>query len=160
MKYVIHSTLTLAMTAATISLPMTASAKPSVNDMSGCVATLDYVTAKLQSLPKSKYDKADRAALLDALTQYRAFIQDEHITPGLLEFNGGDQAKADAMQQQVTDYQNQVVASHDAKFKGERLYTDHAVMIDGCYTKAPMAASQTPMMSAALQSMVKMAQQK
>lgn len=149
------TTLTLAAAAILIATP--ALAKPSVNDMTACLATVNFVKGQLKALPKGKHDKANIKALSAGLNSYGPFLQDTHIAPGLLKFNGGDKKKAKVMQGQVDAYHDQLVAAMKARFKGERLYTDQAMMLDGCYTKAPMDAAGTAKMKAALEAMVAIA---
>lgn len=132
-------------------------AKPSVNEVQTCQAQLDFVDAKLVSI--KKYDAADVKTVRSGLKTYNAFLQSKHINPGLLEFTGGDKAKADDFQTQIDAYKKTVVAALDKRYPQPRVFADHAVAIDGCYTKAPMDAAGTAMMTEALQTLLALAQQ-
>ena len=135
----------------------TAEAKPSINDVQGCQAVLDFVDTRLATV--KKYDEADVKIARNALSAYNTFLQSEHIEPGLLAFTGGDKAKAEGFQTQIDAYKSGLVQAMDKRYAEPRIYTDQAVAIDGCYSKAPMDDASTPMMKEALETLVKLARQ-
>lgn len=134
-----------------------AAAKPSLNDIQGCQAVLDFVDARVGAV--SKYDEKDVKIIQSALRDYNKFLQDEHIAPGLLAFTGGDENKAKAFQTQIDAYKLTIVQGLEQRHPQPRIFTDQAVTINGCYSKAPMSADKTPVMKEALETMVKLAKQ-
>ena len=108
--------------------PMAAQAKISVNDAQACQAVLDFTIERVESVVK--YDKADVAVVTKGLRAYEAFLQSNHVTPGLLEITNGDQ-----------------------------IFTDQAVSINNCYTNAPMGEESLQMMTDAVQGIVELARQ-
>ena len=108
--------------------PMAAQAKISVNDAQACQAVLDFTIERVESVVK--YDKADVAVVTKGLRAYEAFLQSNHVTPGLLEITNGDQ-----------------------------IFTDQAVSINNCYTNAPMGEESLQMMTDAVQGIVGLARQ-
>ena len=130
----------------------TAHAKPSINDVQTCQAHLDFVDAKLASV--KKYDKAQVKTVRKGLKSYNDFLQSEHVTPGLMALYGGDKAKVKSTQVQIDAYKKNVVAGLDKRYPQPRVFMDHAISIDACYTKAPMDASGTAVMTEALQTLV------
>jgi len=131
-------------------------AKPSINDMQGCQAVIDFVDAKLDAVG-DKYDASDVKIVRTGLDAYNAYIQSEIVTPGLLEFNSGDKGKADAMQAQVDAYKTTVTNAYSAKYPQNRLFTDHAVAINECAKKAVPAGGDLEALKAALTKMVELA---
>ena len=136
---------------------MTAQAKMSVNQAQTCQAILDFTIERVESV--SKYDKASVKTVTTGLRAYESFLQTEHVTPGLLEFTKGDQKAAADYQTQIDTYKGQLVAGLKAKHPQDRIFTDQAVSIDGCYTSAPMGDDKLQMMTDAVQGIVSLAQQ-
>ena len=68
-----------------------------INDMQSCQALINFVDNKLDSVP-SNYDKGDVKKVRTGLESYNQYIQREIVSPGLLQFNNGDKAKANQMQ--------------------------------------------------------------
>lgn len=127
-----------------------------INDMQGCQAVIEFVNKKLESAP-STYSKDDVAAVRKGITAYNKFIQSEIVTPGLLQFNGGDAAKAEAMQKQVDAYKVQLVAGLEKRFAQAGLKTDHAVMINECAKKkVPSDKEELESLKTALQTIIKL----
>ena len=126
---------TLVAALAALSLGPAAFAGPSVNDMQGCQALIDFMDAKLAAAP-DKYDGGDIETAREGLKVYNAFIQNDIVTPGLLESNGDDAAKAKAMQTQANDYKNTVIAGYKKKYTDDKLYTDWTMSLNGCANKA------------------------
>ncbi|MEE9346833.1 MAG: hypothetical protein V3U82_01470 [Robiginitomaculum sp.] len=150
-------TLALALGAFLIA-PMGAAAKPNINDMQGCQALIDFVDYRMAHAPK-KYAKADVKAVRAGLAGYDKYIQSTIVTPGLLEFNGGDKGKAKAMQKQVDDYKATVTAAYKQEFSQNRLYTDFALSLNDCAKKAVPAGKDLEALKAALETMLKLARQ-
>ncbi len=145
--------------AATVScLALSAQAKPSFNQVSNCQATTEFIVERTIEL-ESSYAAADVEIVLAALTAYSAFLQAEHVTPGLSELNGADTAKMAAMQAQIDQYHGGLKAALAQKFSAPRLFSEYAMMINNCYTEAPMDADATATMKTALQILIRMAAQ-
>lgn len=106
-----------------------------INQMQSCQGLIDFLDAKLESAP-AKYALSDVAKVRKGLAGYNQYIQNEIVTPGLLQFNGGDQTKANVMQQQVDAYKQTLVKQLQARYPQNRLFTDHAVAVNDCAKKA------------------------
>jgi len=132
-------------------------AKPSVNDVQQCQAVIDFTIERVESV--KAYDKADVKTVTTGLKQYNAFLQSEHIDPGLLEFTKGDTAAAKDFQKQIDAYKVQIVAAFKARHPQARIFTDQAVAINNCYSKAPMGDDKTDMMKSSLETIIKLAKQ-
>lgn len=141
--------------AAMLAAPI-AAAKPSINDMQGCQAAIDFLDYKMKNAPK-KYPKADVKTVREGLSAYSDHLQNTVITPGLLEYNGGDAKKAKAMQGQVDDYKATVTAAYKKRYPQDRVFMDHAVIIDGCAQKAMPKGALLEKLKAAVQSLAKLA---
>jgi hypothetical protein len=139
-----------------LSFGQPAMAKPSINDMQGCQAVIDFVDAKLDTVG-SKYDAVDVEIVRNGLNAYHTYIQVEIVTPGLLEFNGGDKGKADAMQMQVDAYKTTVTNVYATKYPQERLFAHHAVAINECAKKAVPAGADLEALKAALNKIIELA---
>ena len=138
-------------------VPMAAQAKMSVNDAQACQAVLDFTIERVESVVK--YDKADVAVVTKGLRAYEAFLQSNHVTPGLLEITNGDQKAADEFQSQIDDYKAQLVEALKTKHPQERIFTDQAVSINNCYTNAPMGEENLQMMTDSVQGIVGLARE-
>lgn len=134
-----------------------AHAKPSINDMQGCQAVIDFMDAKLASAP-AKYDMADVKTARNGLKAYNDFIQNGIVSPGLLEFNGGDASKAKAMQAQVDTYKASLTAALNTKFPQQRLFMDHIVALNNCAKQAVPSGADLEALKAGMNAMVSMAQ--
>ena len=132
-------------------------AKPSINDAQQCQAVIDFTIARIGGV--DKYDAEKVATITAGLTQYEAFLQSDHIDPGLLAFTGNDAAKAAEFQTQIDAYKAQIVTALNAKHPQPRIFTDQAVAIDNCYTAAPMDAAGTEVMTTTLQTLLALAMQ-
>ena len=137
--------------------PMAAQANMSVNDAQACQAVLDFTIERVESV--GKYDKADVAVVTKGLRTYEAFLQSDHVAPGLLEITNGDHKAADNFQTQIDDYKAQLVEALKAKHPQDRIFTDQAVSINNCYTNAPMGEESLQMMTDAVQGIVELARQ-
>ncbi|WP_427453388.1 hypothetical protein [Litorimonas sp. WD9-15] len=141
-----------------LALPVAAAAqKPSLNVVQQCQAVLDFTSERVGDV--KAYDQADVKTVQKGLDAYNAFLQAEHIKPGLLEFTGGDQTAAKDYQTQIDAFKEQIVTGLKAKHPQARIFTDQAIAINNCYEQAPMDASQTPMMKNALETIIKLARQ-
>ncbi|MEP4052784.1 MAG: hypothetical protein ABJN22_11115 [Litorimonas sp.] len=136
---------------------LTAEAKMSVNQAQECQAVLDFTIERVESV--SKYNKADVETVTKGLRAYEAFLQSEHVTPGLLVFTKGDQKAAADYQIQIDAYKAQIVNGLKTKHPQDRVFTDQAVTINNCYTAAPMSDDKLRMMTDAVQGIVALAQQ-
>ena len=131
-------------------------AAPSINDMQSCQGVLDFVSQKLDSAP-SNYPAADVSAVQKGLAQYDDYIQQTIVTPGLVNFNGGDSAKADVMQKQVDAYKATLVTGFNKRYPESRLYMDHAVMVNDCAKKAVPSGQALENLKTTLNTIIKLA---
>ena len=130
-----------------------------INDMQGCQAVLKFVDMKLADAPKS-YAPEDVKLVRKGLKTYDTYIQKEIVTPGLLQFNGGDKAKARTMQDQVDTYKSQLVAGFEKRYPQAGLKTDHAISVNECAKKAVPEGADLEALKKAVETMVKLAQTK
>ena len=137
-------------------ISVSAHAKPSINDMQGCQAVIDFVDAKLASAPP-QYEAADVKAARKGLKAYNSYIQNDIVSPGLLEFNGGDASKAKAMQTQVDSYKASITAALNSKFPQQRLFMDHVVALNNCAKQAVPKGTDLDALKAGMNAMVTMA---
>jgi len=128
-----------------------------VNQAQECQAVLDFTIERVESV--KKYDTADVKTVTKGLRAYNAFLQSEHVTPGLLEFTQGDKAAAADFQKQIDVYKAKIVQSLKAKHPQERIFTDQAVAINNCYNSAPMGDDKLKMMTDSVQGLVALAKQ-
>lgn len=136
---------------------LNAHAKMSVNKAQECQAVLDFTIERVESV--KKYDTTDVKTVTKGLRAYNAFLQTQHVTPGLLEFTKGDKAAAADYQKQIDAYKAKIVQGLKAKHPQERIFTDQAVAINNCYTSAPMGDDKLQMMTDAVQSLVALSKQ-
>lgn len=108
-----------------------ACASPSINDMQGCQAVIDFVEQRMAAT-QSVYSSEDVETVLKGVQAYDEYIQNDIITPGLLKYANGDKAKAKGLQEQVDAYKKGLVANLDKKFAGDRLYSDTAISLNKC----------------------------
>lgn len=134
-----------------------AHAKPSVNDVQQCQAVIDFTIERVSSV--KKYDKVDVDVVVSGLKTYEAFLQSEHVDPGLLVFTNGDKAAAKDFQTQIDTFKGQMVTGLKARHPQAQIFTDQAVAINNCYSAAPMGADKTEMMKTALETIIKLAKQ-
>ena len=127
-----------------------------INEMQSCQALIDFVDIKLDSAP-SNYDKDDVKKVRKGLGSYNQYIQREIVSPGLLEFNSGDEDKANQMQQQVDTYKTSLVKQLEARYPKNRLFTDHAIAINNCANKSVPSGGELEELKEALNLMVKLA---
>lgn len=137
-------------------LATSALAAPSINNMQTCQGVIDFVEYKLDSAP-DKYPQEDLNAVRLGLGGYDNFIQQEIVTPGLLKFNGGDAAKAKAMQKQVDEYKATIVGGLKKQYKDTRFYTDFAVAINDCAKQSVPAGQALENLKVAINTLVKLA---
>ena len=86
-----------------------------MSPLSMAVGLIDFIDNKLDS-PLAKYAKADVSKVLKGLEGYTQYIQHKIVSPGLLEFNGGDKGMSKAMQAQVDDYKKTLVTQFEARY--------------------------------------------
>lgn len=106
-----------------------------INEMQYCQALIDFVDNKLDLAP-SNYAQEDVEKIRKGLGTYNQYIQRQIVSPGLLEFNGGDKGKANQMQKQVDAYKQSLVKKLEARYPKNRLFTDHAIAVNNCAKKA------------------------
>lgn len=138
--------------------PQLSTAAGLINDMQACQALIQFVNIKLDSAPAT-YNNAAITNVRIGLNSYNNYIQTEIVTPGLLQFNGGDATKAEAMQVQVNTYKTTLVKQYEARYPQNRLFTDHAVALNNCAKKAVPAGEALAELKTALNAMVELAKQ-
>jgi hypothetical protein len=128
-----------------------------VNDMQSCQAWIDFINNKLESAP-SKYDDDDIIIVREGLDGYNQYIQHEIVSPGLLQFTGGDKSKADDYQNQVDTYKESLVVQLDTRYPQNRLFSDYAIAINNCAKKSVPSGQELEDLKAALNTMLKLAE--
>jgi hypothetical protein len=134
-----------------------AQAKMNVNQAQECQAVLDFTIDRVEAV--KKYDPAQVKTVTKGLKAYEAFLQNEYVTPGLLEFTKGDENAAADYQKQIDSYKAQIVKGLQTKHPQERIFSDQAMAINRCYTAAPMGDNKLQMMTDSVQMIVALAQQ-
>ena len=134
-----------------ITLSQPAMAEPSINNMQGCQALIDFLNTKLE---QTSYDSSDVAKVQDGLNAYDSYIQNEIVTPGLLKFSNGDQGKASKLQEQVDAYKSQVVAGYNKRYPQNRLFMDHVVALNNCTQQAVPQGADLEALKASMETMV------
>lgn len=127
-----------------------------INDMQSCQGLIDFIDTKLDSAP-SHYSEDKVATVREGLAGYSRYIQSEIITPGLLQATGGDQAKADAFQEQVNAYRSKLSKGFQARFPQERLFMDHAIAVNNCAKMAVPSGQTLEALKDALNTMMELA---
>jgi len=136
---------------------LSAQAKMNVNQAQECQALLDFTIERVESV--QKYDAAKVEVVAKGLRAYEAFLQNDYVTPGLLEFTNGDQKAATDYQKQIDVYKSQIINGLKAKHPQNRIFTDQAVAINNCYTAAPMGNDKLQMMTDSVKGLVALAKQ-
>lgn len=137
-------------------VPQLSMAAGLINDMQSCQGLIDFVDNKLDSAP-AKYAKEDVKKVRRGLKGYNQYIQREIVSPGLLQFNGGDQAKATGMQKQVDAYKQTLVKQFKVRYPQNRLFTDQAIAINNCAKKAVPTGQELEGLKEALNIMIELA---
>lgn len=128
-----------------------------INDMQACQGLLDYMQQKLAKAP-AHYDASVVRGIQMALKHYDEHIQNSIITPGLLEFSGGDHSKADAMQQQVNAYKHTITQGLTSRDSSGQLTSNHAVSLNNCAIKAVPSGQDLEDLKTAINDIVTLAQ--
>lgn len=110
-------------------------ARPSINDMQTCQGLIDFVSLKLENLPKT-YNKADVEVVQKGLNVYNNFIQKTFVKPGLLKFSQGDKKKAEGMQKQVDIYKVKVLKSYQNQYPYNKISQGFVKSLNECTQKA------------------------
>ncbi len=139
-----------------LAVPQLSQAAGLVNDMQSCQGLIDFIDTKLDSAP-SHYSEEKVAKVREGLAGYSQYIQREIVTPGLLQATGGDQAKADAFQEQVNAYRSKLSKGYQARFPQERLFMDHAIAVNNCAKMAVPSGQELEALKDALNTMVELA---
>lgn len=129
-----------------------------INKMQACQGMIDFLDIKLNSAP-DKYSKEDIATIRKGLEAYDVYIQNEIVSPGLLEFNAGDKAKADAMQAQVDAYKASLVNGFKGRYPQDSLFMDYAISLNNCAKDAVPSGQALEELKAALAKIVKLSKQ-
>jgi hypothetical protein len=140
-----------------LGLSHSVNATPSINEMQGCQAVIDFVEIK-STEARSVYSEKDINVVLKGVQAYDVYIQDEIITPGLLQYVGGDNDKAEALQQQVDVYKSGLVESFKKRFPDNRFYTDVAISLNDCAKKAVPSGDALEDLKASLMKIIELAQ--
>jgi len=134
-----------------IALSQPAMAEPSINNMQGCQALIDFIDAKLD---QTSYDSSDVTKVQDGLNAYNSYIQNEIVTPGLLKFSNGDQGKAAKLQEQVDAYKSQVVAGYNKRYPQNRIFMDHVVALNNCTQQAVPQGTDLQALKTSMETMI------
>jgi len=126
-----------------------------INDMQSCQALIGFIDSKLDASP-AKYSDDAIAKVRKGLHGYNQYIQTEIVTPGLLKFNGGNKAKASAMQKQVDGYKQSVLKAYEKRYPQNSLLMDHAVALNNCAKKAVPKGQALADLKISLQSIVEL----
>lgn len=129
-----------------------------INEMQACQGLIEFLDQKLDSAPSS-YSKADIKTVRKGLEAYDQYIQQDIVSPGLLEFNGGDKGKAKDMQKQVDAYKESIVKQMNQRFPQDRLYEDHVIQLNNCTKQAVPAGDDLEALKDAFNAMVSLSQQ-
>lgn len=127
-----------------------------INEMQSCQALIAFVDNKLDLAP-SNYNQEDVKKIRKGLGTYNQYIQRQIVSPGLLEFNGGDKDKANQMQKQVDAYKQTLVEQLETRYPKNRLFMDHAIAVNNCAKKAVPSDGELDELKDALNLMVKLA---
>jgi len=130
-----------------------------INEMQTCQALIEFVDYKLNDAPDS-YAKEDVKLVRKAIKAYDEYIQDEIVTPGLIQFNGGDKGKAKDMQKQIDAYKETLVKGFKQRYSAPGIKTDQAVAMNNCAKKAVPEGEDLELLKKAVPLMVKLAQTK
>jgi hypothetical protein len=128
-----------------------------INDMQTCQGLIEFIDAKLDNAPAS-YSDDDVNTVRTGLNGYHRYIQREIVTPGLLQFNSGDRASADAMQNQVDAYKALLITQFEGRYPSHELKMDQAMSVNECTKKAVPAGQELEALKQALTTMVSLAQ--
>lgn len=126
-----------------------------INDMQSCQGLIDFINTKLDSAP-AHYDAANIKTVRTGLDAYNNYIQQEIVSPGLLKFNGGNQAKANQMQKQVDAYKQSLVKQYQKRYPQDRLFMDHALFLNNCSKKAVPSGQALEQLKQALHTIVEL----
>jgi hypothetical protein len=129
-----------------------------INEMQACQGLIEFLDQKLDSAPSS-YSKADIKTVRKGLEAYDEYIQQEIVSPGLLEFNGGDKGKAKDMQKQVDAYKESIVKQMNQRFPQDQLFMDHAIQLNNCAKQAVPSGDDLEALKDALNTMITLSQQ-
>ncbi|KLN59236.1 hypothetical protein WH96_18680 [Kiloniella spongiae] len=140
---------------ALVTLSQPSLAEPSINNMQGCQALIDFIDAKLE---QASYGSSDIAKVRDGLDVYNSYIQNEIITPGLLKFSNGDQGKASKLQEQVDVYKHTVVNAYNQKYPQNRIFMDHVVALNNCTQQAIPQGADLQTLKSSMETMITLAQ--
>lgn len=132
------------------------SAQSLINDMQSCQALIEFVEQKLAS-PPAGYEKTKVMNIVEGLGAYDKYIQESIITPGLLQFNQGDKAKAQSMQQQVNAYKQTLSARLAKRYPENRMYSDYAISLNNCAKKAVPEGQSLEQLKVALNTILTLA---
>lgn len=127
-----------------------------INEMQSCQALIEFIDNKLDLAP-STYEQDDVNKVRKGLGTYNQYIQRQIVSPGLLQFNGGDKDKANQMQKQVDTYKQTLVKQLEARYPKNRLFTDHAIAVNNCAKQAVPSGGELDELKEALNLMVKLA---
>jgi hypothetical protein len=115
---------------------ITLAANPSINEIHSCVALVDFVDAKL-SRSEDIYSQQDKLVIHKGLSGYARYLDDDVITPKLLNMYGGNAAQAQLMKKLFSRQQARFIKYLDDRHSGQKFATDYAIAIKECTTKAP-----------------------
>ena len=127
-----------------------------INEMQTCQGLFDFIDTKLNSA-SAKYAAGDVQIVRKGLAGYDQYIQSTIVSPGLLQFTGGDQAKSNQMQTQVDTYKKNVVSRLQKRYPQNRLFYDHVVSVNECAKQAVPAGQALEDLKLAMNTMIELA---
>ena len=127
-----------------------------INEMQTCQGQIMFIGTKLDAAAE-KYPADEVKKVRQGLEGYDQYIQTKIVSPGLLKFVGGDQAKADEMQTQVDAYKKNIVARLQKRYPQPHLFADHAMSLNECAKQAVPAGQALKDLKVALHTMLELA---
>lgn len=141
-----------------LAMPAHTIAAPSINDMQGCQAYLDFVDTKITDVAQD-YPQASLSQIRTGLAAYNVYIQDKVIAPGLMSLTGNDANKSSEVQGQIDAYKAHIAQSLGLKYQKEKLLSDYAVAINECSKKLAPQGQDLQSLKTALTLIIELAQQ-
>ncbi|MGO2354204.1 MAG: hypothetical protein ACTH58_05655 [Marinomonas foliarum] len=133
-------------------------ANPSINELNSCVALVEFVDSKLDDYAKN-YAEEDIRAVHTGLSSYRDYLQEEVITPRILNMYGGNAGQAKLMQT-LFDRQKNTFASHlNERYSEKKLFTEYAAAINDCTAYTRIKPEVVKKLNLAITAMIRMQNQ-
>jgi len=136
--------------------PLSAANKVSINELNSCRALVDFVDLKLDEFA-GHYTKEDIALVHKGLSAYSKFLQNDVITPMLLNMYGGNVDQVQLMQN-LFDRQKVIFFRHlNERYSERKLFTEYAAAINDCTAYSRIKVDVAKALNTALEKMIVMA---